>query len=130
MTYNERLIPRSHLDVASLGSTSLRVDVATLFVTFHEQRLPWQSVVDMTRRIYRMDVSHLQEIRFDFAHIEELISPWVVHFAAIIFLARKIHPRVRITNLRNQPAAAAWLFRASPKVEALMKSQAALASAR
>jgi hypothetical protein len=61
----------------------------------------------------------------DLTNVSELASPWTIHLALLIQLARRLEGPLRLRGLHGQPFEVAWLYRADPEVGALLASASA-----
>lgn len=64
-------------------------------------------------------------IRVDFSDVVELASPWTVHLAILVYVARLLDGRVWLHGLHGQPFEVAWFYRRHPEVRTLLGSSKA-----
>ena len=73
-------------------------------------------------RMRETGVLSAARVCFDLSNVAELVGPWGVHFALLVRFAAESGVAVAVTGLQSQPAALAWIFRASPEVRAMISS--------
>jgi hypothetical protein len=61
-------------------------------------------------------------VRVDFSDVVELASPWTVHLALLVYVARLLDGRVWLCGLHGQPFEVAWFYRRHPEIRALLGS--------
>ncbi len=105
------LIDRFEFVISAPGTLIIRPKVSTL------DRAGLQQVCE---RILETEGLCLSRIQFDFSMVTELSGSWSIHFGLLIRLSREIAPRVSVTGLRGQAASAAWVYRHSPDMRALL----------
>lgn len=88
-----------------------------------ERHLRWTSLEEASNYIIDNRLRGYCVVRFDFSRVTELIGPWGIHFAMLIWLEHRIGVPVRISGLSGQPADMARLFCHSPNVRALITGQ-------
>ena len=72
------------------------------------------------KRLLKAEGLRLSSIQFDFSMVTELSGSWSILFGLLIRLSREVAPRVSLTGLRGQPASAAWVYRHSQDMRALL----------
>lgn len=105
------LIRQFELEADTGGTLTIRP------LTAHLTHEDLQAVIE---NVHQAASASFQNICFDFSKVTQLVGPWGVHFALLIYLARGLSACVSLNGLRGQPAALARLFRASPAVRALV----------
>ncbi len=92
----------------------------TLIIRPKGSTLDRAGLQQVCQRILETKGLHLSRIQFDFSMVTEFSGPWSIHFGLLIRLSRAVAPRVSVTGLRGQPASAAWVYRRSPAMRALL----------
>lgn len=93
---------------------------ATLIIRPKLSTLDRAGLQQVCQRILETEELSLSRIQFDFSMVTELAGSWSIHFGLLIWLSREVAPRVSVTGLRGQPAAAAWVYRHSPDMRMLL----------
>ncbi len=105
------LIERFEFAIQAAGTLVIRPKAGTLDSIGLQQ---------VCKRLLNTEGLRLSRIQFDFSMVTELSGSWSILFGLLIRLSREVAPRVSLTGLRGQPASAAWVYRHSQDMRALL----------